>query len=36
MERPKRGLGAFDDIERLDQLGEAPLARGLFSSSSSF
>ena len=22
MERPKRGLSAFDDIERLDQLGE--------------
>ena len=22
MERPERGLSAFDDIERLDQLGE--------------
>ena len=32
MERPKRGLSAFDDIERLDQLGEVAsdrVSRGL-------
>ena len=30
MERPKRGLSAFDDIERLDQLGEVGKQRSQF------